>query len=133
MSKFQGAIMEDFNFNFEFVASGAPIVTLSALGIAFNPVCRAMLGYPEKINIGFDEKKMVIGVQAHNPDTTIKAFDFEIRERNGWIRVGAKDYIKYLSLISKIDFITKAKQFIATFDEERKMLLVMIDEEHVKK
>lgn len=125
--------MDNFNFNFEFVASGAPIVTLNSLGIAFNPVCRAMLGYPEKVNIGFDEKNMVIGIKAHDPATKIKAFEFETRERNGWIRVGAKDYVKYLSLISKIDFITKARQFIATFDEENKMLIVVIDEEHIKK
>ena len=125
--------MDSFNFNFEFIGSGAPIVTLNAFGIAFNPVCRAMLGYPEQVNIGFDEKNMVIGVKAHDQDTKIKAFEFESRERNGWIRVGAKDYVKYLSVISKIDFTKKARQFIATFDEERKMLIVVIDEEHMKK
>lgn len=125
--------MDNFNFNFEFIGSGAPIVTLSSLGIAFNPVCRAMLNYTEKVNIGFDEKKMAIGVKAHNPDTQVKAFEFESRVRNGWIRIGARDYVKYLALISKIDFTNKAKQFIATFDEENKMLIVIIDEEHMKK
>ena len=125
--------MGNYNFNFEFVGSGAPIVTFNSLGLAFNPVCRAMLGYPEKVNIGFDEKNMVIGIKAHDPATKIKTFEFESRERNGWIRIGAKDYVKYLSVISKIDFITKAKQFIATFDEENKMLIIVIDEEHVKK
>ncbi len=125
--------MKDFEFNFDFVAAGAPIVTLNSSGIAFNPVCRAMLGYPDKVNIGFDEKNMVIGVKEHDPNTDIKAFDFEIRERNGWIRIGAKDFVNYLSVISKIDFITKAKQFIATFDDESNMLIVVIDEDRIKK
>lgn len=125
--------MKNFNFNFEFVAAGAPIVTLSSLGIAFNPVCRAMLGYPDKVHIGFDEKKMVIGVKGHSLNAGIKVFEFETRERNGWVRIGAKDFANYLSIISKIDFITKAKQFIATFDEEEKMLIVKIDETYLKK
>ncbi len=125
--------MKDFKFNYEFVAAGAPIVTLSSLGIAFNPVCRAMLGYPDKVNIGFDEKNLALGVKEHNPIIDVKAFEFETRERNGWIRIGAKDFVNYLSVISKIDFITKAKQFIATYDEESRMLIVIIDENHLKK
>lgn len=124
--------MKDFNFNYEFISAGAPIVTLNSLGIAFNPVCRAMLGYPDEINIGFDEKKMVLGVKAHDSGVT-KAYEFESRERNGWIRIGAKDFVNYLSVITEIDFITKAKQFIATFDEENKMLIVVVDENHMKK
>ena len=124
--------MDEYEFNFEFVGAGAPIVTLSSLGIAFNPVCRAMLGYPQKINIGFDEKKLVIGVKAHDPLSSLKSFYFENRVRNGWIRVGAKDYAKYLAMISKIDFLTKAKQFIATYDESKKMLIVKVSEEQMK-
>lgn len=125
--------MKEFEFNFEFVSAGAPIVTLNSLGIAFNPVCRAMLGYPDQVNIGFDEKNLALGVREHNPLSNTKAFEFETRQRDGWVRIGAKDFVNYLSIISGIDFITKAKQFIATYDEESKMLITIIDEKHLKK
>ena len=54
--------MKDFNFDYEFVSAGAPIVTLSSLGFAFNPVCRKMLGYRTK-SILVDEKKMALGIK----------------------------------------------------------------------
>lgn len=125
--------MPEFNFNYEFVSAGAPIVTLSTLGIAFNSVCRSMLGYPEKINIGFDENRLALGIKAHDEESTVKHFEFESRVRNGWIRIGAKDFVNYLSVISKIDFIKKAKQFIATYNEDDKMLIVIIKEEYLKR
>lgn len=125
--------MKDFNFDYEFVSAGAPIVTLSSLGFAFNPVCRKMLGYPDKVNIGFDEKKMALGIKKHNQSTSIRAYEFESRERNGWIRIGAKDFMNYLSIITEIDFITKAKQFIALYDEKSEMLIVMVNEDYIKK
>jgi uncharacterized membrane protein YkvI len=34
---------------------------------------------------------------------------------------------------TNIDFVTKAKQFIATYDEDTKTLIVIVDEEHMKK
>lgn len=52
--------------------------------------------------------------------------------KNDWIRIGAKDFMKYLSRTSKIDFLTKAKQFIAEYDEETQTLIVVIDEAHLK-
>ena len=125
--------MGNFDFNFEFVSSGAPIVTLSSLGIAFNPLSRSLLGYPEKINIGFDEKQLAIGIKAHDSSTQIKAYDFEKKAKNGWIRIGCKDFTRYLADLSGIDFISKAKQFIANFDKEQNCLVVIVDEEHLKK
>lgn len=125
--------MSDYSFNFDFVSAGAPIVTLSAFGIAFNALSRSSLGYPEKINIGFDENKMTLGIQEHQPDTNIKYYEFEKKEKNGWVRIGCRDFAKYLAKTSGINFITGAKQFLATYDEDRRMLIVHIDAEHLKK
>ena len=102
--------MSDYKFNFEFVNAGAPIVTLSSLGIAFNPLSRSLLGFPEAINIGFDEDKVTIGIQVHNPATNIKFYEFEKKEKSGWVRIGCKDFSRYLANISGINFIDKAKQ-----------------------
>lgn len=124
--------MGNYNFDFEFVKAGAPIVTLSSLGIAFNPLSRSLLGYPESINIGFDEERLTIGIQAHDPDSNVKKYEFEKKEKNGWVRIGCRDFTKYLAVISGIDFISKAKQFIATYDNDHRILIVPVDEDHIK-
>ena len=44
--------MAEYHFDFSFVRSGPPVVTLSATGIAFNAGARALLGHPDQIDIG---------------------------------------------------------------------------------
>lgn len=125
--------MGNYSFDFNFVKAGAPIVTLSSLGIAFNRLSRSLLGFPQRINVGYDENAHAIGVRAHDEETNIASYEFEGRVKNGWIRIGCKDFIKYLSTTTNIDFVTKAKQFLAEYDENTKMLIVIVDEEHMKK
>ena len=124
--------MDNYSFDFNFVKSGAPIVTLSSLGLAFNRLSRARLGFPEKINVGYDEKAHAIGVKKHKRGSSLANYEFESREKNEWVRIGCKDFIKYLSATTKIDF-SKAKQFIAEYDESTETLIVVVDEEHIKK
>lgn len=121
-----------FNFDFSFVRSGAPIITLSATGIAFNSGARAMLNYPPKIDIGYDEERTAIGVCEHRIENQGKPYEFEGREKDGWIRISCRDFMRYLSLKSGIDF-TKAKQFIPEFDKTEQMLIVIVDKEHLKR
>ena len=125
--------MGNYSFDFNFIKSGAPIVTLSSLGISFNHLSRSLLGFPQKINMGYDEKAHAIGVRAHEEGSNVTNYEFESRVKNEWIRIGCKDFIKYLSATTNIDFITKAKQFIATYDKDTKTLVVIVDEEHMKK
>ena len=125
--------MNKFNFDFEFIKAGAPIVTLSSLGIAFNPLSRSLLGHPEAVNLGFDEEHKTIGVQAHDPTSNIISYEFEKKEKNGWVRIGCKDFVRDLLTLTNIDFISKAKQFIASYDSESKMLIITVDEDHQKK
>ena len=121
-----------YNFDFSYLKNGSPIVTLSAFGIAFNKGAIESLGVPDQVIIGYDQEKRAIGVRARGEDTTAPCYEFASRVKNDWIRIGAKDFMKYLSRISKIDFLSKAKQFVAEFDEETKTLIVVIDEEHLK-
>ena len=86
-----------FSFDFNFLKNGAPIVTLSALGLAFNRGAIDILGVPERVIIGYDEKNHAIGVRACPPDTTAPCYDFASRIKNDWVRIGAKDFSKYLS------------------------------------
>ena len=121
-----------YNFDFSYLKNGAPIVTLSSFGIAFNKGAIESLGVPDQVIIGYDQEQHAIGVRARGDNTDSPYFDFAPRIKNDWIRIGAKDFIKYLSRVSKIDFLTKAKQFVADFDEETQTLIVVVDEAHLK-
>mgnify|MGYP005795042235 CR=1 FL=1 len=124
--------MTPYNFDFSFPRSGAPVVTLSATGIAFNAASRSLLGFPAQVDIGYDRKAKVIGVCAHNEGSTAEPYMFEAREKDGWVRIHAKDFSRYLEQQTGMKFRDKAKQFIPEFDEENGMLIVILDEEHLK-
>lgn len=55
--------MGNYSFDFNFVKAGAPIVTLSSLGIAFNRLSRSLLGFPDRINVGYDESAHAIVIR----------------------------------------------------------------------
>ena len=118
-----------YNFNWSAVSGGAPYVTISSIAIAFNSVSIEKLGNPEQVIVGFDEEKCVIGVKAHTDETNIKAYDFAKKAKNGWIRLGCKDFIKYLESLTKTSF-SPSKKFVAEFDDKEKILLVLVGGEH---
>ena len=124
--------MQDYTFDFSFIRSGTPVVTISAIGIAFNSGSRSLLGYPEKINIGYDANAKVIGICAHTDGSGLESYEFETREKDGWVRINAKDFSRYLAQQTNIDFRKKARQFLPEFDDARKMLVVILDEAHLK-
>lgn len=121
-----------YNFDFAYLKNGSPIVTLSAFGIAFNKGAIESLGVPDQVIIGYDQEQHAIGIRARGKDTTLPYYDFAPRIKNDWIRIGAKDFMKYLSRVSQIDFLTKSKQFLAEYDEDSQTLVVVVDEDHLK-
>ena len=124
--------MSEFNFDFSFIKSGTPIVTLSAVGIAFNAGSRSLLGNPLHVEIGFDEKALAIAVRPHFDGSQAPAYEFEGRVKDGWIRISMRDFMRFLSQRSGIDFLEKAVQFIPEYDEDNRMLVIIVDEEHAK-
>ncbi|MDL2235933.1 hypothetical protein LJC07_07315 [Christensenellaceae bacterium OttesenSCG-928-L17] len=114
-----------FNFNWSAVSGGAPFVTLSSLGISFNSVSIEKLGNPEKIMVGFDEEQCVIGVKAYNNEAGIKPYEFAGRVKNGWVRIGCREFIRYLHALSGIEFYP-SKKYIAKFDAGTDTLIVEI-------
>ena len=73
--------------------------------------------------VGFDEANLVIGVRAYDGSQQAKPYDFNSRIKNGWTRIGCKEFIKYLQMLSGIDF-SQAKKYIAKFDDTAKTLIV---------
>lgn len=55
-----------FNFDWNYVAAGAPYITISGLALGFNAPSIALLGNPEEVIIGFDDQTMTIGVKKYD-------------------------------------------------------------------
>lgn len=117
----------DFEFDWNYVSSGAPYVTISKLGLSLNLPAINMLGNPENVAIGFDSRRMAIGIRESNENDSSKTYKFASRVRNGWIRIGCKDFIKYLSILANINF-DNAKKYVARFDAEKRILYILIDD-----
>lgn len=124
--------MGDFNFDFNFVKTGTPLVTLSSIGIAFNVGARNMLGNPDSINIGFDESRNAIAVRSSDSDSEAPSYEFAGREKDGWVRISMRDFMKYLSQRTGIDFLSKAVQFIPEYNTSLQMLVLIVDSDHRK-
>jgi len=118
----------NFNFDWNFVPAGAPYITVSDLGLAFNSPAIKLLGNPEEVVVGFDEEQMTIGVKDAKNMGDAKAYKFSSRIRNGWVRIGCRDFVKYLSKISGLSF-NPAKKFIARLDKETDTLFMVVDAE----
>jgi hypothetical protein len=114
-----------YNFNWSAVSGGAPYVTISTISINFNSVSIEKLGNPEKVVIGFDEENRVIGVKAYEENSGVKPYAFADRVKNGWVRVGCRDFVKYLQALTGIGF-SPAKKFVATYDNKERILIVEI-------
>lgn len=112
-----------FSFDWNFIAAGAPYVTVSELALAFNAPAVVLLGNPENVVAGFDEKRLAIGIKRYSGEENVKSYKFYSRMKNGWVRIGCKDFVKYLSSISGISF-SPAKKYVAQFDKEEGVLFI---------
>ena len=114
-----------YNFNWSAVSGGAPYVSISLISINFNSVSIEKLGNPEKIVIGFDEENRVLGIKAYDETLGVKPYMFAERVKNGWIRIGCRDFIKYLQALTGMGF-SPSKKFLATYNAKEKILIVEI-------
>ncbi|SFA88515.1 hypothetical protein SAMN05216249_104102 [Acetitomaculum ruminis DSM 5522] len=117
-----------FNFDWNYVSSGAPYVTISELSLGCNTPAISMLGNPEEVVVGFDEQQLTIGIKDAKGMEGAKPYKFYSRIKNGWVRIGCKDFIKYLSTITGISF-SPAKRYVAQFDLEEQILFIKIEKE----
>ena len=121
----------EFNFDWDCISAGAPYITISETGLAFNLPAINLLNNPEEVILGFDKEKNTIGVKSADGIDGIQKFTFYSRLKSGWIRIGCKDFTRYLSMLTGIKF-SPAKKYIAEFDNEEKLLYVtVVDSEEV--
>ena len=114
-----------FNFDWNCVAAGAPYITISELALGFNLPSISLLGNLEEVVVGFDEKTMTIGVKQYDGTENAKPYKFYSRMKNGWVRIGCKDFVKYLSTLTGLKF-SPAIRYVAKFDTEDKILYISV-------
>ena len=114
----------NYNFDWTAVSGGSPFITISKYGIAFNSVAISKLNTPEKILIGFDEERFVLGIKEYRGEENTRPYEFARRIKSGWIRVGCAEFIKYLQTISDFNFIDEAKRYTPIFDKETNTMIV---------
>ncbi|MBA2131965.1 hypothetical protein [Capillibacterium thermochitinicola] len=119
----------EFNFVWTTPSGGAPVVSIASYGITFNNVVIEMMHRPKKIMIGYDDKKKVVGFKAiyTSEEENEKCFPFTERERNGYVRIGIKDFVKYISNRTGLDF-KNSTRYIGVWDEEQKLLTINLKE-----
>ncbi|MCL2221326.1 MAG: hypothetical protein FWC20_04230 [Oscillospiraceae bacterium] len=115
----------DYNFNWNAISGGAPYVTISTIAIAFNSVSIEKLGYPQKVLVGFDEGQCVIGVKPYRGEPNVKPYDFSRKIKNGWVRIGCKDFVRYLETIVGEPF-SPSKKFLAEYDDRNELLVIAV-------
>lgn len=114
-----------FNFDWNYVAAGAPYITISELALGFNTPSISLLGNPEEVIVGFDDQTMTIGVKQYDGSENAKTYKFYSRMKNGWVRIGCKDFVKYLSSLTGLKF-SPAIRYVAKFDAEEKILYISV-------
>jgi len=118
----------EFDFNWNYVKKGAPFVTISKLGLAFNQISIEFLGTPENIKIGYDSKKKVIGVMPAELNDSSDTFIFKerINVNSGWVRIGCKDFIRYISKETGIDYENDTQKLIPELLNDNKLLFIQL-------
>ena len=114
-----------FNFDWNYVAAGAPYITISELALGFNAPSISLLGNPEEVIIGFDDQTMTIGVKKYDGNENVKSYKFYSRMKNGWVRIGCKEFIKSLSSLTGLKF-SPAIRYIAKYDEQEEILYISV-------
>lgn len=116
-----------YNFRWSAPSAGAPIVSVASYGLTFNQPVIEMLGRPSKIFIGYDEAKKTIGIKPTDDESDNRAYDFIKKERRGYIRISNRDFVKYISVSSGINF-DKAIRYIAIWDDNESVLLLKLND-----
>ncbi len=117
----------DYNFRWSAPYAGAPIVSIASYGFTFNSSVIDMLGKPNRVMIGYDDSLRTIGIKPIDDDSDKRAYDFIKKERRGYIRISNRDFIKYIAASTGISF-NKAIRYIATWDNNKEVLILKLDE-----
>ena len=113
------------NFDWTYVSSGAPYITISPLGVSLNAAVLSSLGNPKKLLLGYDPDALAIGVKPYEGEEGVKPYDISGRVKNGWVKIGCKDFIAFLSTKAGITF-KPARKYMAIKDSHTNVLYIKL-------
>jgi len=118
-------------FNWNIANETTPYISIRDTGILINKQAVALIGSPEKIVIGFDEKNMIIGLKEYDGSENVKSYKFYSKMKYGMVRIGCKNFVKYLSSLTGTQF-DHAIRYEAKFDAEERILYIPLarDKKH---
>lgn len=108
-------------FNVEWFSPnlGTPIVSLAEYGIVFNKASIVAIGSPHSIKLGFDrENKYIVVVGVTESEATDESIIFGSKERNGYIRINNKDFVRFVLRYCPEIKLEKAKRFLSRKEGE---------------
>lgn len=115
------------NFNFEWFDKkvGAPIVTIAKYGLAFNKGAVLKMNRAKYVMLGFDKENQLIGIKACDEPSDY-AIEFSARERQGYVRINNKQFIKYVANAIEDDnrFEGKSIQYFGKWEDDSQTMIV---------
>jgi hypothetical protein len=116
-----------FEFNFFDPQIGPLVVSIAEYGLTFSRAAIEAMGRPKFVKLGFDKKNLAIGIQPVNEDDD-KRISFIEKEKNGYIRLNNKEFIRFIMRCLAGDeqkkLGSKAIRYLTYWDEELSMLIV---------
>lgn len=106
---------------------GAPIVSLAEYGLTFNRAAVEMLSKAAKVMLGFDRRHKVIAVKPiseHDAENADRAIDFANRERNGYVRISSRDFIRFVARYCPEIDVKHTVRYPAIWDETNAAMLI---------
>ena len=119
--------MGKYSFDYSIDTGGMAKISISNAGIIFSREAIELLAYPEKVNIGLDRAKGVLGVCAADRNSSIKAFDFVTNEKKkSWLRIQSKQLLAEIVKIANVTLGKESIPYLASVEEEdgKKFLIV---------
>jgi hypothetical protein len=100
---------------------GVPIITIAEYGVTFNKAAIEAMGNPERVKLGFDKqyKKMCI-MPVEDEDE--RAFAFADKERDGYVRINNKDFVRFVLRYFPELTLDKSIRCVAIWDAEKRLL-----------
>lgn len=118
-------------YNLDFGSNNGFSIGVSNAGIAFRNMTIKALGYPERVNIGINKEKGIIGVKvAIESDKFIKSYAFcKNGSKKNWLRITSRPIVRAIEGITGIIYGGKSIYYAAYYDDEEKMLIVNLKKE----
>lgn len=120
--------MEDFEWFDPQI--GTPMVSVAGYGLTFNKAAVELLSRPAKVALGFSKTRKAIAVKPvadEDDDIGTHGIEFNRRERNGYVRISSKDFIRFVArYCPDVDF-SRTVRYLAYWDEKARAMLVDLE------